>query len=205
MTMMSRRFRGFFPVIIDLETGGFKADTDALLELAAVTLQFDERGNLKPASTWHSHIEPFEGANIEQESLIFTGIEPHSPLRGAISEQQALTELFSRIKTAQKLAECEMSILVAHNAIFDMGFLTAATKRSKVKSSPFHSFTSFDTATLSGLALGQTVLARACQAADIEFSASRAHSALYDAEKTAELFCYIVNRWKSLGGWPLGD
>lgn len=205
MTIMSRRFRGFFPVVIDLETGGFKSETDALLELAAVSMDFDEQGNLKPANSWHFNIEPFKDANIEQASLDFTGIDPFNPLRGAVSEQQALDELFKAIKVKQKEAECQMSILVAHNPIFDMGFLLAAVNRIKAKRNPFHSFTSFDTATLSGLVLGQTVLAKACEVAQISFDNSKAHSALYDAEKTAELFCYIVNRWKRLGGWPLGD
>ena len=52
------------------------------------------------------------------------------------------------------------------------------------------------------LALGQTVLAKACQSARIPFDNKEAHSALYDTERTTELFCHIVNRWKSLGGWP---
>ena len=59
----------------------------------------------------------------------------------------------------------------------------------------------FDTATLAGLAVGHTVLARACALADIPFDNNEAHSADYDATKTAELFCLIVNRWQSLGGW----
>jgi ribonuclease T len=205
MTMMSRRFRGFFPVVVDVETGGFNAATDALLEIAAVTLKFDDYGNLKLANKWHFNIEPFEGANMEASSLEFTGIDPYNPLRAAVSESNALTEMFSQIRAEQKQAECQRTVMVAHNPTFDMGFLFAAAERIKAKRNPFHPFTSFDTATLSGLALGQTVLAKACEAAKIEFDNEQAHSALYDTEKTAELFCYIVNRWKKLGGWPLGD
>ena len=84
-----------------------------------------------------------------------------------------------------------------------MGFVNAATERCLIKRSPFHPFVSFDTTTLSGLALGQTVLAKACLAAGLEFNNSEAHSALYDTEKTAELFCFIVNKWQQMGGWPL--
>jgi ribonuclease T len=205
MTMMSRRFRGFFPVVVDVETAGFNADTDALLEIAAVTLKFDDLGYLKLANSWHFHIAPFVGANIEQSSIEFNGIDPHSPLRGAISEKESLTQIFNAIRSEQKSAECQRSVLVGHNPGFDMSFLQAASNRIKTKRNPFHPFTLFDTATLSGLALGQTVLAKACQAAKISFDNEQAHSALYDTEKTAELFCYIVNRWKKLGGWPLGD
>ena len=92
---------------------------------------------------------------------------------------------------------------MGQNSHFDHGFLNAASERNNLKRNPFHPFSSFDTATLSGLAYGQTVLARACEVADIEFDNNEAHSARYDAEKTAELFCKIVNKWKDLGGWPI--
>ena len=205
MTMMKRRFRGFFPVIIDVETAGFNAKTDALLEIAAVTLKFDDLGNLKTDKEFQYNILPFEGANLEQSALDFTGIDPTHPLRNALSEDYALKELFTAIRTLQKEADCQRSVLVGHNAGFDMAFLFSASDRIKAKRNPFHPFTSFDTATLSGLALGHTVLARSCELAKIDFNAEEAHSALYDAKKTAELFCFIVNRWKKLGGWPLGD
>lgn len=202
---MSRRFRGFFPVVIDVETAGFNASSDALLEIAAVALAFDDFGKLILSKRWHYHIEPFEGANLEQSSLDFTGIDPYNPLRGAVSERHALTEIFNGVRAEQKALDCQRSVMVAHNPAFDMAFLMAASDRIKAKRNPFHPFTTFDTATLAGLALGQTVLAKACSTAGIKFDSEQAHSALYDTEKTAELFCYIVNRWKKLGGWPLGD
>jgi len=205
MNIMKTRFRGFFPVIVDVETGGFNSQTDALLEIAAVTVKFDQQGNLHPNKEYHFNVEPFEGANIEPAALEFTGIDPTNPLRFAVSESNALKELFSEIRTAQKEAECQRSVLVGHNAAFDVSFVQAASDRINAKRNPFHPFTNFDTATLSGLALGQTVLAKACEAAKIKFNNEEAHSALYDAKKTAELFCFIVNRWKRLGGWPLGD
>jgi len=205
MSMMSRRFRGFFPVVVDVETAGFNAQTDALLEIAAVTLKFDEQGYLYPDKQWQYNIEPFAGANLESASLEFNGIDPHCPLRDARSEKEALSELFKNIRQEQKEAECQRSVLVGHNPGFDMAFVMAAAERIKTKRNPFHPFTTFDTATLAGVALGQTVLAKACAAAGIEFDNQEAHSALYDTLKTAELFCFIVNRWKKLGGWPLGD
>jgi ribonuclease T len=89
-------------------------------------------------------------------------------------------------------------VLVGHNAFFDISFLQAAIKRTNYKGNPFHRFTTFDTATLAGLAYKHTVLAVAAKKAGIEFEVQHAHSALYDATKTAELFCAIVNRWKDL-------
>ena len=203
-SLLSQRFRGYFPVVIDVETAGFNAQTDALLELAASVLIIDEAtGLITIDETIQFNIDPFEGANLEPAALEFTGIDPTNPHRGAVSEKEALTGLFKLVRKKMKAADCQRAIIVAHNASFDLGFLNAATNRSSIKRSPFHSFVSFDTTTLSGLALGQTVLAKACIAANIEFNNSEAHSALYDTEKTAELFCFIVNQWQKMGGWPL--
>ena len=202
-TLFSQRFRGFFPVVIDVETAGFNKDTDALLEIAATTLKMDDKGVLSLDQTLHFHVKPFEGANIEQAAIEFNGIDPFSELRGAESEDVVIKEICKMVRKAQKAAGCSRSVVVAHNAAFDHGFLNAAVERNNIKRTPFHPFVSFDTTSLAGLALGQTVLAKACRAAGIEFDNSQAHSALYDTERTAELFCYIVNKWQALGGWPL--
>ncbi|WP_438950767.1 ribonuclease T [Porticoccus sp.] len=198
---ISDRFRGFLPVVIDVETGGFNAATDALLEVAAVTLTMDEDGILMPSETIYHAVIPFEGANVEKAALDFTGIDIDDPYRMALEENEAMRALFQPIRNAVKEAHCSRAVMVAHNAHFDLGFVNAAVERNGIKRNPFHPFSCFDTATLAGLAYGQTVLARACEAAEIEFSNGKAHSAAYDAEKTAELFCGIVNRWKDLGGW----
>ncbi|AZG35828.1 MAG: ribonuclease T [Shewanella psychromarinicola] len=197
------RFRGYFPVVIDVETAGFNANTDALLEIAVSLLKMNSDGVIELDKTLHFHIEPFEGANLEPESLAFNGIDPTNPLRGAVDEKVALLEIFKEVKKAQKAVDCHRSIIVAHNAAFDLGFVNKAIERNGLKRSPFHPFASFDTATLAGLAIGHTVLAKACKMAGIDFDNKEAHSALYDTERTAELFCLIVNRWKALGGWPL--
>lgn len=205
--LMAQRFRSFLPVVVDLETGGFNAEQDAILEIAAVTLSMDALGNLIPDATYAFHVEPFEGANVDQAALDFTGIELDNPLRKRVSlnEAEALTEIFRPVRKAIKANNCTRAILVGHNASFDHGFLNAAIGRCGIKRNPFHPFSSFDTATLSGLVYGQTVLARACRAAGIEFDNSSAHSARYDTERTAELFCAIVNRFKDLGGWNLAQ
>lgn len=203
--MIKDRFRGYLPIIIDVETAGFNSHTDALLEAAAVIIDMDEDGILYAKETIECHIEPFEGANLEAAALEFTGIDPSNPERGAISEQAALDQLFKPIRKALKASACKRAILVGHNAAFDLSFINAAVHRCQQKRNPFHPFSCFDTATLAGLAYGQTVLAKACATADIRFSNEEAHSARYDAEKTAELFCTIVNRWKQLGGWQAED
>ncbi|MDP4529932.1 ribonuclease T [Alkalimonas delamerensis] len=202
-SLLAQRFRGYYPVVIDIETAGFNASTDALLEIAATLVTMDEQGQLKPLQTLHFHVDPFVGANIEASALAFNGIDPYQPLRGAVPEREAITEICKAVRKAQKAAGCQRSVIVAHNAAFDQGFFNAACQRINLKRNPFHPFVSFDTTSLSALALGQTVLSKACKAAGIEFNDKEAHSALYDTERTAELFCYIVNRWQQLGGWPL--
>ncbi|MGO2479768.1 MAG: ribonuclease T [Pseudoalteromonas sp.] len=204
-TLFAKRFRGFFPVVIDVETAGFNKATDALLEIAVSILKMDDDGLLSIDQTVHFHVEPFEGANIEQAAIEFNGIDPFSPLRGAVSEEVAIKEICKVVRKAQKAAGCQRSVVVAHNAAFDHGFVNAAIERNNIKRTPFHPFVSFDTTSLAGLALGQTVLAKACRAAGIEFDNKQAHSALYDTERTAELYCLIVNRWQQLGGWPLAE
>ncbi len=192
---MARRFRGYLPVVVDVETGGFNAQTDALLELAAVTLRMDSAGRLHPNVTYAYHIQPFAGARLDPSALAFNGINPHHPLRIAVPEAQALQQLFHVLRTDMKTAGCTRAILTGHNPTFDLNFVNAAAARCNNKRNPFHPFSTFDTATLGGLAYGQTVLARAMQAAGLEWDDKNAHSARYDAERTAALFCDIVNRW----------
>ena len=52
--------------------------------------------------------------------------------------------------------------------------------------------------------LRQTVLARAVYAAGLEWDQREAHSAVYDAERTAQLFCIIANAWPRCGPSPGG-
>ena len=204
-SLMAQRFRGFLPVVVDVETGGFNADSDALLEIAMVTLKMDDDGYLHPNETLSANIHPFDGANLEQEALDFTGIDPFDPERDAEFEIDALTPMLQTVRREIKHYGCNRAVLVGHNAHFDHGFLRAAIDRNDIKRDPFHPFSSFDTASIAAIALGQTLLAKSCKVAGIEFDNNEAHSAAYDTFKTAELFCYIVNRYKDLGGWPLAE
>ncbi|MBF8269148.1 MAG: rnt [Gammaproteobacteria bacterium] len=195
---VAQRFRGFFPVVVDVETGGFNASTDALLEIAAILLEVNDQGLWVPSETISRHVHPFPGANLDKAALEFTGIDPHHPFRMqiAVTEQAALQDVFRLVRKQKKAHGCKRAILVGHNAAFDLGFVNAAVERTGIKRNPFHPFSTFDTVTLGGLAYGQTVLSRAVEAAGFSWDEKSAHSAIYDAEKTAELFCAIVNRWQ---------
>ncbi|HEX4871978.1 MAG TPA: ribonuclease T [Nevskiaceae bacterium] len=195
---VGHRFRGFLPVVVDVETGGFNAATDALLEVAAVILGVDEQGQLVRRQTVFAQVQPFPGANIEKAALEVNGIKVDNPLRLAKPEAEALNHLFKPIRQAVSEQGCTRAVLVGHNAHFDLGFLNAAVARAGIKRNPFHPFSAFDTVTLAGALLGQTVLARALERTGLGYDAREAHSAIYDAEKTADLFCLLVNQCQPL-------
>lgn len=195
---ISTRFRGFLPVVVDVETGGFNAKTDALLEIAAVTLAQRDDGRLERVQTFRYHVKPFEGANMDPASLAVNGIDPNHPLRPAIDERDALQRVFREVRAAVRESGCSRAVLVGHNAAFDLGFVNEAIARTQIKRSPFHPFSCFDTATLCGVAYGQTVLSRAVKAAGLPWDDTQAHSAAYDAEITADVFCDVVNRFQPI-------
>ena len=195
---LNERFRGYLPVVVDVETGGFNEQTDALLEIAAVIIDYDEAGDLHPVASYSTHVTAFEGSNIDPKSLEINGIDPDHPLRAARAEREALSHILTPIRKAVSDANCTRAILVGHNAFFDLKFLNAAVERTRIKKNPFHPFSCFDTVSLCGLAYGQTVLARAADAAGMEWDTSEAHSAIYDTRKTADLFCSVINRWEQL-------
>lgn len=200
---LSQRFRGFLPVVVDVECGGFNSDTDALLEIAAVPIDLGENGDIVRGKTVSTHVIPFPGANLERKALEITGIDPFHPLRAAREERAALDHIFDPVRKAMKVHGCQRAILVGHNAAFDLSFLNAAVRRVQHKRSPFHPFSTLDTVSFAALAYGQTVLAKAVRAAGLKWDSSEAHSAVYDTEITADLFCLIVNRWHEYAGWPM--
>ena len=195
---LEKRFRGFLPVVIDIETAGFNPKKNALLEIAAVIVELNRNNEMEITERYTTHVIPFKNSELDESALKFNGIDPHHPFRMAIDEKDALNMLFKPIKDAVKRNNCTRAILVGHNPAFDIGFLNAAIQRTQIKRSPFHPFSTFDTATLGGLVYQQTVLSKIAQAAGLEWDNNKAHAALYDAEKTAELFCIIVNRWRAL-------
>ena len=195
---IARRFRGFLPVVVDVETAGFDPQRHALLEIAAVVIRMDAAGRLEPAPATSCHVLPFLGSEIDPRALAFNKIDPDHPFRDAVPEHEAVQRILTPVRRAVKSSGCTRAVLVGHNAAFDLGFIKALVERTSYKHSPFHAFSVFDTVTLAGLVYGQTVLAKAAQAAGLGWDNREAHSAIYDAEQTARLFCTIVNRWREL-------
>lgn len=195
---MGKRFRGYLPVVVDIETAGFNPKKNPLLEIAAVIVELNEQNELVITERYASNIIPFKSSELDIAALKFNGIDPYHPFRMAVEEKDALDKIFTPIKAAVKRNNCSRAILVGHNPAFDISFLNAAIQRCQIKRSPFHPFSTFDTATLGGLIYQQTVLAKIAETAGVEWDNNQAHSALYDTEKTAELFCMMINRWHKL-------
>ena len=192
--MLKNRFRKYLPVVVDIETGGFDPEVNAILEIA-ITLIEEKNNVYKVGETFRHHIEPFEGSVVEKESLEFTKIKLDHPLREAISEKDALNDIFKIINKTKNKYECSRAILVGHNAHFDSSFLQAAVKRNDIKKTPFHKFSVIDTVSLGVLATGQTVLARICDELNIDYDNEQAHSAAYDSDVTAKVLCSIINKF----------
>ena len=200
---MNRRFRGFMPVVIDVETGGTDCEKNPLLEVAAVFIKMDTNGVLCVAdSCFCDHVIPFQGSEIEKKALEINQIDPDYPLRFPREEKDVIKDMFRKIEDQLQINMCKRGILVGHNAHFDLGFINAASRRCDLdENNPLHAFSVFDTVSIGALAYGQTILSMACDRAQIDFKGDEAHSALYDARKTAELFCTVANKWLYLGGW----
>ena len=191
---LADRFRGYLPVVVDLETGGFDRHKNPLLEIGCTFLNWaDDTLALGDSFSWN--IEPFPDSEIDPASLKITGIDLNDPDRDAFVEKDALQEFFKIVRQQLKQVNCTRAVMVAHNAAFDQAFLLSAIERTGIKRSPFHPFTTIDTASLAAVAYGHTVLSEACRRAGIEFQNANAHRAAYDAEQTAQLFCKIVNTW----------
>ena len=192
--MLKNRFRKYLPVVVDIETGGFDPELNAILEIA-ITLIEENDNKFVVGETHRHHIIPFKNSIIEKESLEFTKIKLDHPLRNASNENDALKDLFKIINKTKNKYECSRAILVGHNAHFDNSFLNAAIKRNNIKKTPFHKFSVIDTVSLGVLATGQTVLARVCEKLNINYDNDQAHSAAYDTQVTAEVFCSIINNY----------
>jgi len=190
--VLKNRFRKYLPVVVDIETGGFDPELNAILEIA-ITLIEENDNKFVVGETYRHHINPFKNSIIEKESLEFTKIKLDHPLRNAIEEKDAIKDIFKIINKVKNKYECSRAILVGHNAHFDKSFLDAAIKRNNIKRTPFHKFSVIDTVSLGVLATGQTVLARICDKLEIDYDNDQAHSAAYDTLVTAKVFCSIVN------------
>lgn len=193
---LNQRFRRFLPVVVDVETGGMDYQHAPIVEIALTFLTI-KKGQLVLDDDLYFHIKPFEGAIVEPNSLEFLGYDAATLATHPITESEAFEMICHQVNKRVHTENCTRAIIVGHNAHFDLAFINSAIKRHQLKS-PFHRFSTLDTASLSALLLGHTVLCQACRLAGIEWDNKCAHNALYDCQKTATLFCQLVNQSKEL-------
>ena len=90
---LSERFRGYLPVVLDLETGGFDHQVNPILELACCFVQMqDDRLSIKGQESWN--VQPVDGMVVEPASLKVTGIDLDDPHRDAMDEASVLKDFF---------------------------------------------------------------------------------------------------------------
>ena len=149
--------------------GGAIGSSETLNLIGGTNITLDETDGavtINGAAAMQFFLEDGDGTEVtinHNKEIKFVeggGIDIDNPFRLAVTEKKALSEIFEHIKIALKEEDCSRSILVGHNAFFDLGFVKAATKRTSLKS-PFHQFSTIDTVSLSALYCGETVLAKA--------------------------------------------
>ena len=188
----NERFGGLLPIVVDMETSGINPDSNAILELASIVLYLNDKLDLQCGNFFSCHVRPFPSSKIDPSSMYINTIEIENPFRLALSEEEAINRLFRFVYMNLRNFGCRKAVLVGHNANFDLAFLESARKRYKIDS-PFHTFTVIDTATIGAVFYGKTVLANVVNASNMRFNPKLAHSAIYDAKITTDLFCSVTN------------
>lgn len=196
--LMEERFDGYYPIVIDIETGGLDKNSHPILQIGAVALSFNKEGKMIPYSECKINLHPTRDTTCHPHSLAIHGINPYDLQRKAVAPALALTALCKFVRQAQRAHGCRRSLIVGHNVSFDAQFIHTYIEKYKVKRSPFHPFVNFDTTSIAGLLTGSTKLLEAVQRLGITYDSEQAHDALYDAYITAQLFCKSTNLLQSL-------
>ena len=187
---MQNRFRGFMPVVIDVECGGFIPYRCTVGNCRSVVGDSGD-GSLAAWGNWRYHVQPFPAptsngvTRCDGLSILFTRYAQRFQRRSAHAIVQEISQ-------AMKDNDCTRAILVGHNACFDLNFLNAAVARTEIKRNPFHPFSSFDTATLAGVAFGQTGYRSRFKRPESLGIRTNAFGA-YDAQQTADCFARSAN------------
>ncbi len=159
-------------VVFDIETTGFSSEKNHIIEIGAVKV---EDGVI--VDRFSSYVNPEEPIPFRIEKL--TGI----------SDQDVVDAPLIDVVLPQFLAFCEGSVLVAHNAQFDVGFIRANALRLGY---PF-AFTYVDTLALARVLLpGHAKFTLDAVAKIVGVSLENHHRAVDDAEATAHIFVKFI-------------
>ena len=160
-------------VVFDVETTGLSAIYDNIIELAAVKMH---KGNV--IAEFQEFIDP--GHRLSNTTINLTGITDEM-VRGSKSEKDVL-EQFKDFS--------EGSILVAHNATFDMGFLNTAYKKHDM---PMSDLPVIDTLEFSRFINPSFKSHRLNTLAKrFKVNLEQHHRAIYDSQTTGQLLWIFV-------------
>jgi DNA polymerase III subunit epsilon len=176
-------------VIVDVETTGWLTDQAGITELAAVRVS----AGRPTGAEFSALVNP--GAAIPADVAALTGITDamvrRAPPIGAV--------------LPGFLAFARGCVLTAHNAPFDVGFLTAACGRCRI---PWPPFPVLDTAALARLVLDETEVPDCKLATLAGFFGTRTrpcHRALADALATADVLQGLLGRLARAGVRTLAE
>ncbi|MDO5035034.1 MAG: exonuclease domain-containing protein, partial [Actinomycetaceae bacterium] len=176
-------------VVVDLETTGLSA-TDQITEIGAVKV----RGQ-KVVEQFNTLVNP--GVEIPPRITALTGITD-SMVEDAPTPGEAIAAFL-------EFAELENSILIAHNASFDTGFLIRGAEAADLK---WPKPTVIDTLALARTILPRPLISNHRLATLVKYFGvvnPSSHRALADATVTADVFAGLVNRLDEAGATDFAD
>jgi DNA polymerase III epsilon subunit-like protein len=199
-------------IVIDTETGGFEPHDNPLTEVAMVAVDAE----MNELFSYENLVQPYDN-DLEYSigAQKVTGITSQMCQRDGIPLKQIVSDMCAAAKECKTgRGEANKPIIVAHNANFENKFLTDVFHREGVQISKFfqtvkdyqgnESFKYLDTIDLCKMtwagetnAIENFKLATCCKKAGIELI--DAHRAMQDTRYTAILFCYLMDRIRSIG------
>ena len=172
-------------VVFDLETTGFSNKNDKITEIGAVKVE-----NFKIVDRFSQLINPQKDISYKVQEL--TGIT-----NDLIKDKPTIEEILP--KFVEFIGD---SVLVAHNANFDMGFMQQKCREQNIE----FKNTSVDTLTLARTLLPHMKRFRLnLIAKELGIPLLNHHRAVDDAEATAHIFIKFLEMIKKKGGEKLSD
>ncbi len=172
-------------VVFDLETTGFSSEENNIIEIGAVRIE-----GRKITGRFSTFVNPKEPIPYRIEKL--TGIND-AMVADAPFINDALTQ-FAKF--------CEGAVFVAHNATFDMGFLSAKEEAAGMG----RTYSYVDTLEMARLLVPEIArfkLDSLCK--HFKISLENHHRAVDDAEATAHIFLKLIERLDKKGTKSLSD
>jgi len=167
-------------VVFDSETTGLDPNKDKVVQLGAIRVV---NGKVVYGETFDTLVNPT------------CKIPPHSTKVHGISDEMVQGAPDFATASARFHCFCEGSVLIAHNAPFDMAFL-------KNVGQPCFDHPVLDTVHLSAIVFGgsqEHTLDALCTRLNIEIPAEHRHTALGDAIATAQVFVALLPVLKARG------